>query len=227
MKDQTPLLPTPESIADTIPPDAIFPQGGITEIIGGRSSGKTGFILSALGSARERSGFSAIIDPTDSFDPATARKAGIELTSILWIRCPGNLDAALKSTDYLLHAGGFSCVILDLADVRPDIVSRIPYAYWFRFRLAVENRPTIFLLVSPVPCSGSSSSASLECLQKNIEWTGSASHRLLKGITATVLSRKRRASPGMLRSGMKRERSGECFPARAPKPLQSNEVTMQ
>lgn len=216
MKNQAPLL-TPLSMSDTIARDTFtFPQGGITEIIGGRSSGKTGFILSALGSAKERAGFSAIIDPTDSFDPATAKKAGIELQSILWIRCPENLDTALKSTDYLLHAGGFSCVMLDLADVRPDLVSRIPYSYWFRFRLAVENRPTVFLLISPVPCAGSSSSASLECLQKKIEWTGSPSHRLLKGISAAVLSRKRRV---MLRAGGEEAAFRRTFPGKSAKAI--------
>ncbi len=176
----------------------VFEQGEITEITGHYSSGKTAFVLSVLAKATNSSEFGAFIDPADSFDPLSAQKAGVKRDRLLWIRCPGNLDRALKSADYLLHAGGFGFVILDLSGIRPDLVSRIPKSYWYRYRLAMKNTRTIFLLVSPISCVGSSCSASLECKQEKIEWIGPAEHQLFKKIYSALVFRKK---PKMLRAG--------------------------
>lgn len=159
-----------------------FKRGALTEIFGERSSGKTGLILSILAAATSRQNYCAFIDATDSFDPVSARAAGVMLARVLWVTCKGKLEAALKSTDYLLNAGGFRYVLLDLTDVRPEIISRVPYSYWFRFRLAAEKTQTVFLLVTPVPCAGSSSSVSVQCTREQIDWIGAPEFRLLHAI---------------------------------------------
>jgi hypothetical protein len=175
-------------------------KGALTEIFGGRSSGKTGLIFSILGIATARQEYCAIVDATDSFDPLSAQNAGVGLNQVLWVCCSGNLDSALKSTDHLINAGGFKYVLLDLTDVRPDIVYRIPYSYWFRFRLAAEKTQTAFLLVTPVPCSGSGSSVLLECSQVKAEWIGSPYYRLLTAILSVNLLRKNPRPAHMLKA---------------------------
>jgi len=42
-------------------------------------------------------------------------------------------------------------VVVDLADVPPRWARRIPLASWFRFRRAVENTPTVLLVVEREP----------------------------------------------------------------------------
>lgn len=42
-------------------------------------------------------------------------------------------------------------VVVDLADVPPRFARRIPLASWFRFRRAVENTPTVLLVVEQEP----------------------------------------------------------------------------
>jgi len=173
-------------------------KGAITEVVGGRSSGKTRLLMSYIERATKGMEFAAVIDSTDSFDPVSAESAGIDLDRVLWIRCSEDLNTALKSADYVLHGGGFGLVILDIGDVRPEIVARIPNSYWFRFRLAVEKTQTAFLLISPLPCCGSSCSVSLQCTAEKIEWIGSPDHRLIKGFCFKSAMRKK---PGMIPAG--------------------------
>ena len=61
------------------------------------------------------------------------------------------LTQVLKTTDLLLQSGGFGMVVVDLADVPPRFARRIPLASWFRFRRAVENTPTVLLVVEQEP----------------------------------------------------------------------------
>jgi hypothetical protein len=52
--------------------------------------------------------------------------------------------------------------VLDLADLPSQLARRIPLTTWFRFRRAVENKPTILLAVEPQPIAGSCSSLLLQ-----------------------------------------------------------------
>ena len=61
------------------------------------------------------------------------------------------LEQVLKTTDLLLQSGGFGMVVVDLADVPPRFARRIPLASWFRFRRAVENTPTVLVVVEQEP----------------------------------------------------------------------------
>ncbi len=66
------------------------------------------------------------------------------------------LDQALRSTDLLLAAGGFSAVVLDLGSIPPEFAWRIPLATWFRFRAAAERARTVLLVLTQHPCARSS-----------------------------------------------------------------------
>jgi len=72
------------------------------------------------------------------------------------------LEQVLRATDLLLESGGFGLIILDLADLPPQAARRIPLTTWFRFRRAVENKPTILLAIEQHPIAGSCSSLILQ-----------------------------------------------------------------
>ncbi len=71
------------------------------------------------------------------------------------------LEQVLRATDLLLESGGFGLIVLDLADLPPQAARRIPLTTWFRFRRAVENKPTILLAIEQHPIAGSCSSVLL------------------------------------------------------------------
>jgi hypothetical protein len=72
------------------------------------------------------------------------------------------LAKMLKVTDLLLQSNGFGMIALDLGDVPPQSARRIPLASWFRFRRAIENTPTVLLVLEQHPIAGSCSSALLK-----------------------------------------------------------------
>jgi hypothetical protein len=72
------------------------------------------------------------------------------------------VEQALRTADLLLQSGGFGMVALDLAGVPVKMARRIPLTTWFRFRRAVENKPTILLVVGIQPCAESCASLSLK-----------------------------------------------------------------
>ena len=54
------------------------------------------------------------------------------------------IEQALRVTDLLLQAGGFSAIVLDMASIAPEYVSRVPLATWFRYRAAAERTQAVF-----------------------------------------------------------------------------------
>lgn len=44
--------------------------------------------------------------------------------------------AGIRTADLLLQAGGFSAIVLDMASLAPESVSRVPLAMWHRYRVA-------------------------------------------------------------------------------------------
>jgi recombination protein RecA len=123
-----------------------LPRGAMTEIYGPPCSGRTSLLISALASRTVDGEVCALVDARDSFDPGTANAAGVELNQLLWVRCL-NIDQALRATDLLIQGGGFGLVAIDLGDVAPKTVRQVPLNAWFRFRRAVEDSPTILMLV--------------------------------------------------------------------------------
>lgn len=67
------------------------------------------------------------------------------------------IEQALRATDLLLQAGGFAAIVLDMAGLAPEYVSRVPLATWFRYRAAVDKTQTCLLLLTQHACAKSSS----------------------------------------------------------------------
>src|ERR1051326_1152349 len=72
------------------------------------------------------------------------------------------LEQVLRATDLLLESGGLGLIVLDLADLPMQAARRIPLTTWFRFRRAVEHKPTILLAIEQYPIAGSCSSLLLQ-----------------------------------------------------------------
>jgi recombination protein RecA len=167
-----------------------FPRGAISEILGPDSSGRTTLVHSLLAASTSQSEICAYIDTNDSFDPVSAAAAGVALSQLVWIRCGHNAGHALKAADYLLHAGGFGAIVLDLCQVPSRVWNRIPISYWYRFRRAIENTPTILALVERQPIAKSCAALMLDMQRKKTVWTGAPGFSLLREIEIEVASRK-------------------------------------
>lgn len=116
-----------------------IPRGTLTEIAGPVSAGRTSLLYSLLANASAGQEFCALLDADDAFDPEMAAESGVKLSQVLWVRCGGNVEHALKAADMLAQAGGFGLVAIDLGETAAKTVNRIPLAAWFRLRHAVKN----------------------------------------------------------------------------------------
>lgn len=166
------------------------PRGRITEITGPESSGRTSLLHAVLASAGARGEYCAVVDTTDSFDPVTAADSGVSLETLVWVRCRGNLEHAVKSADLLLHAGGFGVVALDLCDAPEAAVRRIPISWWHRFRLAVEQSGVVFVVLAAGPQAKSCAAQAADLRAGEARFTGRYPHYLLAGARYTVESRR-------------------------------------
>src|SRR5580693_9077535 len=161
-----------------------FPRGAISEILGPESSGRTTLVHSLLAASTAQLEICAYVDPV------SAAAAGVALSQLVWIRCGHNAGHALKAADYLLHAGGFGAIVLDLCQVPPRISNRIPISYWYRFRRAIENTPTILALAEKEPIARSCATLMLDIERRKTIWTGAPGFLLLRGVELEAASRK-------------------------------------
>jgi recombination protein RecA len=164
-----------------------LPRGAMTEICGAACSGRTSLLLSALASRTAEGEVCALVDARDSFDPLTGDAAGIALGKLLWVRCQ-NIEQALRATDLLIQAGGFGMVAVDLNDVPTRTVRQVPLNAWFRFRRAVEDTPTILLLLEQEPHAKTCASLVVRLEAGEARWTEASAScypfaKLLRGFS--------------------------------------------
>lgn len=167
-----------------------LPRGALTVVTGARSSGQTSFRDSVLAAATARGEYAAVADAGDHFDPQAAAQAGVMLRRLVWIRCGGNVEHALKATDLLLHGGGFGVVCLDLGEAPAPELNRIPLSCWFRFRAAVQGTPTVLLSMSRQPPAVSCAACLIEFRRRGILWSGERPFHLLGGLRIEAAVRK-------------------------------------
>jgi recombination protein RecA len=78
--------------------------------------------------------------------------------------CYAAIERALRCTDLLLQTGGFGALVLDLAGMAPEMVSRIELSTWHRYRVAAEKSQASLVLLTQYPCARSSSELQLRVL---------------------------------------------------------------
>ncbi len=166
-----------------------LPSGQLSEVVGPASSGRTTLVWQWMAAATRRGDTVALIDTFDRFDPASATAAGIDLTRLLWVRgqaisktacavdpvwLPGvravegpgtmverTLDRALKALNLVLQSGVCPVVVLDMADVPPAALRRIPYTTWLRVQRVIEGSDTTCVLMAPEPLARSAGGVTL------------------------------------------------------------------
>jgi recombination protein RecA len=166
-------------------------RGQISEIVGPRSSGRTSLLMALAGATTRRGELAAFVDTLDGFDPASAAAAGVELTRLLWVRgaaAPGEaqaraIDRALKAANLLLQAGDFSLVALDLADVPPRALQRIPFTTWPRLQRVIEGGRTAFVLLGADHIARGPGGVTIALEAPRGRWAGTSDRaRLLRGV---------------------------------------------
>ena len=150
-----------------------IPRGGITEVAGAVSTGKTSFGLSTIASITQSGAACAWVDVSDALSPESAAAANIVMKRLLWLRMSAErkqrvtdkpwsrLEQALKAADLLLQAGGFAAIVLDMSDVLPQHTMCIQLGVWYRFRLAAEQARTALIFLTQAPCASSCATLAL------------------------------------------------------------------
>lgn len=145
-----------------------IPRAALTEVCGLASSGRTSLLYSCLRVILQRGECCAFVDTQGTFDPETAKAAGMDLSRLLWVRCGGNPESALKAADLLVHAGGFGLVLLDLSGVPASLTRRIPAASWFRLRRGAEHSGTAFVVSGEQSITGSCAQLQITVQRKQV-----------------------------------------------------------
>lgn len=156
-----------------------IPRGQLSEVTGPRSSGRLAILVSALAGATARGEAVVLIDPLDMFDPASASASGLDFARMLWVRgeSPGSarvslscehgtlhktLDRAVKALNLVLQTGGFGLVVLDLGEIAPQAIKRLPYTTWVRLQRVVEGRDTACVVIGWEPIARSARGVSVQ-----------------------------------------------------------------
>lgn len=100
------LTPRPRTIHERAPSgvpelDTLFdggiPVGAITEFVGVTGSGRTTAALTFAAAIARAERVVAWIDVADAFDPMSAEVNGLDLSRLLWVRCPQSASAARET----------------------------------------------------------------------------------------------------------------------------------
>ena len=177
-----------------------LPRGQLSELAGGRSSGRTTLLLQVMAAATRRGELAALVDTFDRLDVASVTAAGLDADRLLWIRGEAmtprpagvdlllerTLNRALKALNLVLQAGGFGVVALDFADVPPVALKRLPYTTWLRVQRIIEGSDTACVLLVPEPLARSAGGLTLT-LSGRPAWAGTADRsRRLDGVDLRV-----------------------------------------
>jgi hypothetical protein len=182
--------PSSVTMPDFVQGIASLPRGGITEILGDASSGRTALAHRMLATATLGGEVSAWIDCSDAFDPASAQTAGADLGKLLWVQCGRKLEVALKAADLVLHNGGFGLIVLDLCDASAAGLQRIPLPYWYRLRRAIEHTSSVLLVLGRDAVARSCAARQFELDRPRIEWRGFPPFQILGRLEMQAFSRK-------------------------------------
>lgn len=171
----------PETIPLGIPEferrSVAIPRGCLTEICGPTSSGRTTLLLSLMREVTQKGECCALVDTSNAFDPASALANGVNLGRLLCVRCASShpkltpVEKALRAVDWIISAGGFGLIVLDLADIELRLAQRIPLASWYRFQRAVESTSSALLIVERQPSAKSCASLVITLETKYSDWT--------------------------------------------------------
>lgn len=168
-----------------------FERGSLVDIAGGAASGKTAVALSLLAKLTVDGEICAVVDSTSGFDPRSAVAAGVVLENLLWVRCRGDVEKAFMAADHLVQAKGFGAIWLNLSGLPLQKLRMVPKTYWYRYRTRIKETPTLLLVTSEEPVTGSASqNAYIFSRPDRAKWSGSGRFKLLRSLDVEMTSRK-------------------------------------
>lgn len=141
-----------------------IPRGGLSEISGPASSGRTALMCALLASATQQHEVAAVVDLPDALHPQSLELAGADLHRILWVR-PPTIQTSLKCADLVVSAGGFGLVILDLSDTAAH---RFPLHVWPRLVRVAKQSHTAVVVLGRQRIIGSFATLSLTLSQQQL-----------------------------------------------------------
>lgn len=165
-------------------------RGSLTEFVGEASAGKTSLTLMLLHALTQNGEICSVVDVAGSFNPHAAKKSGVTLENLLWIRCGGHIENAFKAIDYLVQAGNFGLIWLNLNTASFEDLHLIPSSYWYRFRTKVKGSQTLLVVTAKKSLLGSASSQSFSLEKSEIVWSGTGRFKLLKELNINLNTRK-------------------------------------
>lgn len=165
-------------------------RGGVSEICGSPSSGKSALTLAFLATLTQSGEICAVVDVCDSFNAETARDNGLLLDNVLWLKCGSDIEKAFTVTDYLVQAKGFGAIWLNLNFVPRAQLVQIPGSFWYRFRTGVGSGQTTLIVTVREPLLGSASSQSYTVSRARAIWNGLGRFKLLREFFIDLGSRK-------------------------------------
>ena len=112
--------------------------------IGPATSGKQALAFTVAAAAQREGGMAAWIDPSASFDPLAALRAGIDLDRLVVVRA-ANADEVLLAGSAALRSEGFRLVVVDLG---PSFASRCRVDDLAPLLAAVRGSPAALLVVA-------------------------------------------------------------------------------
>lgn len=192
----------PIGIAELDQRSVAIPRGCLTEVCGSTSSGRTTLLLSLMREVTQKGECCALVDTTSAFDPHSGLANGVHLGRLLCVRCAAPhpklnpIEKALRAADWIISAGGFGLVVLDLADIETYLTRKIPLATWYRFQRAVESTSAAFVVLEKQPFAKSCASLVITLQNQYSKWAPTLDQpqnpKLLTGISFTAsVSRSR------------------------------------
>jgi hypothetical protein len=175
-----------------------FPAGRLSEIVGPRSSGGSSLLLALLARATVAGRQVALVDAADAFDAASAIASGVELSRLLWVKCGGRLESALRAADLLARCPGFAVVALDLGEGPLTRDHGVSSPLGLRLQRAVEGTSAILVLRVPHRLTGSAAALVVELHRRQARWIGVPRPTRLVGLDseARILRSRVGGTPG-------------------------------
>jgi hypothetical protein len=109
---------------------------------------------------------------------------------MLWVQCGRQLEIALKAADMVLHNGGFGLVVLDLCNVTPGALYRVPISYWYRMRRAVEHTPSVLVILGRQSIARSCAARQFGLDGPRVEWRGQNPFQTILRLRSDAYSKK-------------------------------------
>lgn len=161
-------------------------KGGICEVFGHRGSGKRSLIISLLSNLTRKNKICVVVDCSNSFDPVSAEKSGVNLNKILWIKTFDDPQKAIISTDYLIQASMFGAIWLDLGLCSETFLEKLPGSYWFRFKVGLQDKETSLLITLEESRLRSAAHQSVKVTRESHDWSGESNFQIRTRTNSTL-----------------------------------------